>query len=119
MGVKTAGAGDPATLRILMVGFVEHVIAMLPPMFCGMAPSFGFVDPATGGLTVPPPAILIDPAPVWFVGREAELFVVCEPPPDLGVVVVGVLLGLAFPPRSGPLPEAIVCEAPAVSVVAG
>src|SRR5258708_7993773 len=66
MGVKIAGAGEPATVSIRIVGFVEQVSAVFPKPLTGSAASLEVVDPAIGGFTLPPPATLIEPEPPLF-----------------------------------------------------
>src|SRR4029077_19082742 len=106
--MNTAGAGVPATFRMRMVGFAEQVSATLAAALAGIFPNFEFADPASGGLMVAPPAMLIEPDPVAPVALDGVV-AADEPPADLGVVVVGVRFA-PVPLRSGPPREAIVCE---------
>src|SRR4029453_17115849 len=105
MGVNTAGAGVPATFRMRMVGFAEQVSATLPAALAGILPNFEFADPASGGLIVAPPAVLIEPDPVAPVALDGVV-AADEPPADLGVVVVAVRFAPVLLPRSGPPREA-------------
>src|SRR5205807_70072 len=66
------------------------------------------VDPETGGLMLPPRALLDDPEPPLLAGTEAL-------PRAAGDVIPGFACVLAereLPPRSCPLLEAIVWEEP-------
>jgi hypothetical protein len=89
MGVNIAGAGEPATVMIRRFGFVEQVSAVVPAPLIGIALNLEFDDPATGGLTVPPPAILIE----WVLPAEPdEEFTGAADPPVLeGVCAEGLL----------------------------
>ena len=66
MGVKIAGADEPATVSTRIAGFVKQVSAVFPELFTGIAASLEAVDPAIGGFTVPPPATLIESEPLLF-----------------------------------------------------
>jgi hypothetical protein len=107
MGVKIAGAGEPATVSIRIVGFIEQVSAVFPEPFTGIAPSLEVVDPAIGGFTVPPPATLIEPEPPLFGAAGDEPPAAVDLPDVFEGDCAGDLSAAVLPFKRAPPPEAM------------
>ncbi len=107
MGVKIAGAGEPATVSIRIVGFVEQVSAVFPDPLAGIAPSLEVVDSAIGGFTVPPPATLIEPEPALFGAAGDEPPAAVDLPDVLEGDCAGDLSAAVLPFKRARPPEAM------------